>query len=66
MEKLHLNRTMTLRIPHNTESVRLVIGSLVNGRIGSVELDHSAIDSAPDLPTPKPKLTLRARGSSLQ
>ncbi|WP_348269817.1 VWA domain-containing protein [Edaphobacter paludis] len=55
-EKPHAHLTMTLRVPRRTKSVRLVIGSLADGRMGAVELDRKAIDAAPDMPTPQPKL----------
>jgi hypothetical protein len=56
LEKLQATLTMTLRIPRNTKSVRFVVGSLVGGRIGSVDVERKMIDTAPDLPTPEPKL----------
>jgi hypothetical protein len=56
LDKLHGQLTMTLRVPRNTKSVRLVVGSLDSGRIGSVDLDRKMIDTAADLPTPEPTL----------
>jgi VWFA-related protein len=56
LEKLHEKLMMTLRIPRNTKSVRIVVGTLVGGRIGAVDIDRKMIDTAPDLPTPEPKL----------
>lgn len=56
LEKAQGHLTMTLRIPKRTRSVRLVVGSLAGGRIGSVDVDRKTIDSASDLPTPEPKL----------
>jgi hypothetical protein len=48
-------------VPRNTRSVRLVVSSLVGGRIGSVDVDRRMIDTAPDLPTPEPKLLPQPR-----
>ncbi|HUZ96062.1 MAG TPA: VWA domain-containing protein [Edaphobacter sp.] len=56
LKTLQAHLTMTLRIPRNTRSVRVVVGSLTGGRIGSVDIDRRMIDTAPDLPTPEPKL----------
>jgi VWFA-related protein len=61
LEKLHAKLAMTLHIPRNTRSVRVVVGSLVGGRIGSVDVDRKMIDTAPDLPTPEPKLLPQPR-----
>lgn len=56
LEKLHDKLTMTLRVPRNTKKVRLVVGTLAGGRIGAVDIPRRMIDTAPDLPTPEPKL----------
>jgi VWFA-related protein len=56
LQKLHAKLSMTLRIPRRTKSVRIVVGTLVGGRIGAVDIDRKMIDTAPDLPTPEPKL----------
>jgi hypothetical protein len=56
LEKLHAKLMMTLRIPRNTSSVRIVVGTLSSGRIGAVDIPRKMIDTAPDLPTPEPKL----------
>lgn len=61
LKTLQAQLTMTLRIPRNTRSVRLVVGSLLGGRIGSVDVDRKMIDTAPDLPTPEPKLLPQPR-----
>ena len=61
LEKLHAQLTMTLRIPRKTKSVRLVVGSLTGGRIGSADVDRKMIDAAPDLPTPEPELIPQPR-----
>jgi VWFA-related protein len=56
LEKLQAQLSITLRVPRRTKSVRIVVGSLASGRIGVVEVDRKAIDVAPDMPTPEPKL----------
>jgi hypothetical protein len=45
-----------IRIPRKTQSLRVVVQTLGNGRMGTVELDRKIIDSAPEAPTPEPKL----------
>jgi VWFA-related protein len=50
---------MRLRVPSKTQSVRVVVQTAENGRIGSVELDRKALDAAPQAPTPEPKLLSR-------
>ncbi|HEV2708849.1 MAG TPA: VWA domain-containing protein [Edaphobacter sp.] len=55
-KKVQAHLTIALRTPRRTKSVRVVIGSLTNGRIGAVDLDRKAIDAAPSAPTPEPKL----------
>jgi len=47
---------MTIRIPHKTQSVRVVVQTAGNGRIGTVELARKSIDNAREAPTPEPKL----------
>ncbi|GGG67499.1 VWA domain-containing protein [Edaphobacter dinghuensis] len=59
LEKVQGHLTMALRIPRRTRSVRLVVGSLVGGRIGSVDVDRKTIDAASDVPTPEPKLIMQ-------
>jgi hypothetical protein len=55
-QKVQAHLTIVLRTPRRTRSVRVVIGSLTNGRIGAVDLDRKTIEAAPSLPTPEPKL----------
>jgi VWFA-related protein len=55
-ENVQAHLTITLRIPRRTKSVRVVIGSLTNGRIGAIDLDRKTMDAAPSTPTPEPKL----------
>jgi hypothetical protein len=47
---------MTIRIPRKTQSVRVVVQTAGNGRVGTVELDRKSIDNAREAPTPEPKL----------
>ncbi len=55
-QKLQAHLTMVVRTPRRTKSIRVVIGSLTNGRVGAVDLDRKAIDAAPSAPTPEPSL----------
>lgn len=50
---------MRLRIPPKTQSVRVVVQSAGNERIGAVELNRETLDAAPEAPTPEPKLIRR-------
>jgi VWFA-related protein len=50
---------MTIRIPRKTKSLRIVLQTAANGRIGTAELDRKTIDNAPEEPTPEPKLLSR-------
>jgi hypothetical protein len=47
---------MTIRIPRKTQSVRVVVQTAGNGRVGTVELDRKSIDNARAAPTLEPKL----------
>jgi hypothetical protein len=47
---------VTIRIPRKTQSLRVVVQTVDDGRIGAVELDRKMIDNAPEAPTPEPKL----------
>jgi VWFA-related protein len=49
---------LTIRIPRRTQSVRVVMQDLDNGRIGAADVDRKTIDAAPATPTPEPQLTL--------
>jgi hypothetical protein len=60
-DSTRLSRTVmrvpvTIRIPRKTKSVRVLIQTPTNGRIGTAELDRKTIDNAPETPTPEPKL----------
>jgi hypothetical protein len=48
--------SMTLRIPHQTKTMRVVVQAEADGRTGTVELDRKTIDSAPATPTPALKV----------
>lgn len=50
---------MRLRVPPKTQTVRVVVQSAENGRIGAVNLDRKALDAAPQAPTPEPQLISR-------
>ena len=54
-------RVMTMRIPRKTQSLRVVVQTSDNERTGAVELDRKTIDSAPEAPTPEPKLLPQPR-----
>jgi VWFA-related protein len=47
---------VTIRIPRKTQSLRVVVQTAGNGRMGTLELDRKTIDGAPEAPTPEPKL----------
>ena len=51
--------SVTLRVPRRTQSVRVVVQTAENGRLGTVELDSKTLDAAPETPTPEPKLVSR-------
>jgi VWFA-related protein len=57
---------MTIRIPRKTKSLRVVLQTAANGRIGTAELDRKTIDNAPEEPTPEPKLLSRAPAPELK
>ncbi len=50
---------MRLRVPPKTQSVRVVVQTAENGRLGAVELTSKTLDAAPEAPTPEPKLISR-------
>jgi VWFA-related protein len=49
------HQSMTLRIPRQTKTLRVVVQTEANGRTGTVELNRKTIDSAPAAPTPELK-----------
>ena len=50
---------MRLRVPPKTRSVRVVVQTSENGRIGAAELDSKSLDAAVQTPTPEQKLIVR-------
>lgn len=50
---------LSLRIPPQTRSIRVAVETAQGGRIGSVELDRKTLESAPEAPTPQPRLLPR-------
>jgi VWFA-related protein len=51
--------TLTIRVPRETNRVRVVIATEDGGRIGAADLDRKTIDSAPSTPSPEPQLVRR-------
>jgi VWFA-related protein len=49
---------MRLRVPKETQSVRVVVQTSENGRLGTIEVDRRSLDASPEAPTPE-KLLLR-------
>lgn len=58
--------TLTVPVPRHTESVRVVIRTDDGGQVGTVELDHQSLETAPEIPTPAPELLPRPRPVILQ
>jgi hypothetical protein len=50
---------LTLRVPRKTQSLRVVMETEEEERMGTADLDRVAIDAAPVLPSPEPQLDLR-------
>jgi VWFA-related protein len=61
LAKTEVRLPMKIGIPPKTQSVRVVIETASNGRIGTIELDRETIDAAPAASTPEPKLIIRRR-----
>lgn len=55
--------SITLPFPRTAKTIRVVVEDENGGRIGSVELDKSVVDNAPQAPTPSPGLVPRSRES---
>jgi len=51
-----------LRVPPKTRTVRVVVQTAENDRIGAVEIDSKTLNSAPQAPTPE-KLISRPRNN---
>jgi VWFA-related protein len=52
--------SVTIRVPHDTRSVRLVVRTADDGQIGTLDLDRKTLDAAPASPTQNPPLLQRA------
>lgn len=50
---------VTIRVPRETQRVRVVIATEDGGRIGAADLDRKTIDSSPSTPFPDPQLVRR-------
>ena len=51
--------TITLPVPRQTKSVRVVIRTDDGGQVGTAELDHKSLQTADESPTPAPYLLKR-------
>jgi VWFA-related protein len=51
--------TITLPVPRQTKSVRVVIRTDDGGQVGTAELDHKSLQAADESPTPAPYLLKR-------
>jgi VWFA-related protein len=50
---------LTVRIPHKTDTVRVIVQAREGGLIGTADIDRKALDAAPTAPTPEPTLQTR-------
>lgn len=48
--------TTTVRLPKHTHQIRVVMETEAGGRLGSAEVNRTALDAAPAEPTPEPQL----------
>jgi uncharacterized protein with FMN-binding domain len=48
--------TVTVPVPRHTDRVRVLIRAQDGGRVGTVDLDHKDLKTAPENPSPEPKL----------
>jgi VWFA-related protein len=60
----HLARVLTrwqvtIGVPRKTQSIRVVTETANGGRIGAIDLDRKAIEAAPAMPAPDPRLLCR-------
>ena len=55
---------LVIRVPHKTQSVRVVLENEDGGRMGSAEVDCKTIDAAPVKETPRPQLQRRPTGDT--
>jgi len=56
--------SVTIRVPHDTRSVRLVVRTADNGQIGTLDLDRKTLDAAPASPTQNPPLLQRTQSGA--
>jgi hypothetical protein len=56
LEKLVTHLQLTVRVPPETQSIRVLTETANGGRIGAVDLDRKAIEAAPARPAPEPQL----------
>jgi len=56
LEKLVTHLQLTVRVPPETQSIRVLTETADGGRIGAVDLDRKAIEAAPTRPAPEPQL----------
>jgi VWFA-related protein len=56
--------TMTVPMPPQTQSVRLIILAQAGGETGTLEVEHKALAGAPESQTPTPQLEERPAGAS--
>ena len=57
--------TLTVPVPRHTQSVRVVIRTDDGGQVGTTEIDHKTLETAPEIPRPNPKLLPRPRPVTL-
>jgi VWFA-related protein len=55
--------TVTIPLPRHTASVRVVIRTDDGGQVGTVELDHETLATAPESRSPEPQLTTRPKAA---
>lgn len=56
--------TLTIPVPRKTRSVRVVVETEGDGRIGGADLDRKTIDAAPEAPTPNAALLHRQQNET--
>jgi hypothetical protein len=56
LSKELMRMKLSIRVPRKTQSVRVVVETEEGGRIGAADLTRQAIDTAPAMPTPEPRL----------
>lgn len=56
---------ITLKIPHDTQTIRVAVQLSENGKTGTAELTRKALAAAPQAPTPEPKLMMPSQRPSM-